>query len=346
MEYRQLGRTPLKVSLICLGTMTFGGQNTEAEAFEQLDYATSQGVNFIDTAEMYPIPIEAGTQGRTEEYLGKWMKQRANRNQLILGTKITGPSLRLGHVRGGKTRFNQMQIHEAVEGSLRRLQTDYIDLYQIHWPERSTNNFGKLGYEHTEETDLTDFETTLRALDKLVREGKVRHLGVSNETPWGLMKYLQISDKYGLSRIASIQNPYSLLNRTFEIGLAEFTFREDLSLLAYSPLGFGVLSGKYLNFNQPERSRRTLFKRYDRYSTPEGVIATVSYIQLAKFSGIDPAQMAIAYVNSRSFISSTIIGATTMQQLKSNIASVDLKLTGDVLGMIEAIHKQHPNPCP
>lgn len=346
MEYRCLGKTDLKVSLVCLGTMTFGGQNSESEAFEQLDYAVNQGINFIDTAEMYPIPLDAQTQGRTEEYVGNWVSQRGNRDRVILATKVTGPSPRLTHIREGKTRLNRESIREAVNGSLKRLKTDYIDLYQIHWPERATNMFGKLGYEHSEQADLTDIGDTLAAMDELVQEGKVRHAGVSNETPWGLMSYLRASDARGLSRIVSIQNPYSLLNRSFEVGLAEFAHRESVGLLAYSPLGFGVLSGKYLNNHMPEKARRTLFKKYDRYSNPQGILATEAYVSLARASGLEPAQMALAYVKSRPFVTSTIIGVTTMAQLKNNIASVDIGLTENVSAAIEAIHKQHPNPCP
>lgn len=346
MEYRRLGNTDLMVSPVCLGTMTFGGQNTEAEAFEQLDYAVSQGINFIDTAEMYPIPLEAATQGWTEEYIGNWVRQRGNRDKVILGTKVTGPSPRLTHIRGGKGRFNRAQIREALEGSLKRLKTDYVDLYQIHWPERNTNTFGRLGYVHSEQEDLTDIGVTLEVLDELVREGKVRHIGISNETPWGLMKYLRTSGERGLARAVSIQNPYSLLNRSFEIGLAEFAHRESVGLLAYSPLGFGVLTGKYLNFNQPEGARRILFKRYDRYSTPGGIMATEAYVRLANVAGLDPAQMALAYVISRPFVTSAIIGATSLTQLKTDIASANLKLSTEVLDAIETIHQQHPNPCP
>ncbi len=346
MEYRCLGKTDLKVSQICLGTMTFGEQNTETQVFEQLDYALEQGVNFIDSAEMYPIPIRAETQGRTEEYVGNWMQQRGNRDKVIIASKITGPSPRLAHIREGKTRFNRAHIREAVAGSLRRLKTGYIDLYLVHWPERSTNMFGKLGYEHRDETDLTEIHDTLEALDELVKVGTVRHLGISNETPWGLMQYLRASDEKKMSRIVAIQNPYSLLNRSFEIGLAECAYRESVGLMAYSPLGFGVLSGKYLNLAQPAGARRTLFKRYDRYSNPAGMLATEAYVRLANVAGLDPAQMALAYVNSRAFLTSTITGATSMAQLKSNIASVDLKLSGEVLAAIEAIHTQHPNPCP
>lgn len=346
MEYRCLGKTDLQVSLMCLGTMTFGEQNPEPDAFAQLDYAYEQGVNFIDVAEMYPIPVRADTQGRTEEFVGNWMQQRRNRDKVILTSKITGPSPRLGHVREGKTRFNRAHIHEAVTGSLKRLKTDYIDLYLVHWPERNVNMFGKLGYAHRAEAGVTDIAETLEALDALVQAGYVRHVGISNESPWGLMQYLCASDEKKLARIVTIQNPYSLLNRSFEIGLAECAQREAVGLMAYSPLGFGVLTGKYLNHARPVGARRTLFERYDRYSNPAGQLATEAYVQLAKVAGLDPAQMALAYVNSRSFITSTLTGATSVAQLKSNLASVDISLSEEVLAAIEAIHTQHPNPCP
>tara|TARA_Y100001936_G_scaffold240400_1_gene274817 strand:+ start:38270 stop:39310 length:1041 start_codon:yes stop_codon:yes gene_type:complete len=346
MEYCQLGGTSLKVSSICLGSMTFGEQNNELEAFEQMNYAFEKGVNFIDTAEMYPIPARTETQGRTEKYIGNWMKKYGNRERIIISSKITGPSPGLAHIRNGKTLFNRGYIRKAVAGSLKRLKTDYIDLYLVHWPERSTNMFGKLGYEHRHEEGVTKIADTLVALDELVQEGKVRYLGISNETPWGLMQYLKASEKAKLSRIIAIQNPYSLLNRSFEIGLAECAHRESVNLMAYSPLGFGVLSGKYLNQARPVGARRTLFKRYDRYSNKIGNLATKAYVRLATEAGLDPAQMALAYVNSRLFVASTIIGATNMAQLKINIDSVDIKLSREVLAAIEVIHKQYPNPCP
>jgi len=346
MEYRSLGKSNLKVSLICLGTMTFGEQNTEQDAFEQLDYALEQGVNFIDVAEMYPIPVRAETQGRTEEYVGNWMQQRGNRSKVIIASKITGPSPRLRHVREGKTRFSRAHIREAIEGSLKRLKTDYIDLYLVHWPERNVNMFGKLGYAHRYEEGVTQISETLEALNELVQAGTIRYVGISNETPWGLMQYLRASDEKKLARIVAIQNPYSLLNRSFEIGLAECAHRESVGLMAYSPLGFGVLSGKYLNHVRPAGARRTLFERYDRYSNSAGQLATEAYVQLANVAGLDPAQMALAYVNSRPFLTSTITAATSMTHLKSNISSVDIKLSGEVLAAIEMIHTQHPNPCP
>jgi len=347
MEYSLLGNTDLKVSRLCLGTMTWGEQNTEAEAHEQLDYALEQGINFIDTAEMYAVPPRPETYGLTETYIGTWLKKRQNRDKVILATKVAGPGKIAQHVRGGPC-LDRDNIRQAIEASLRRLQTDYIDLYQVHWPERQTNFFGKLGYTYHEDEHKTPIVETLFALGELVKEGKVRYVGVSNETPWGVMTYLRTAEQgSSFPRIVSIQNPYSLLNRIYEIGLAELSHRENVGLLAYSPLAFGVLSGKYLNGARPAGARLTLFTRFDRYIKDEyAVQATKAYVQLAQKYGLDPAQMALAYVNSRPFLTSNIIGATTMEQLKADIASIDLTLDGEILEAIEAIHQQHPNPCP
>jgi aryl-alcohol dehydrogenase-like predicted oxidoreductase len=326
--------------------MTWGEQNTEAQAHEQLDYALSQGINFIDTAEMYSVPPRAETYGLTETYIGTWLKKRSDRDKIILATKVAGPGKIANHVRGGP-RLNRENIRKAIEDSLQRLQTDYIDLYQVHWPDRSTNFFGQLGYTHNEDEESTPIEETLAALGELVKEGKIRYVGVSNETPWGVMTYLKLAELHNLPRIVTIQNPYNLLNRTYEVGLAEISHREQVGLLAYSPLAFGVLSGKYLGGARPAGARITLFERFDRYTKNEYAIkATEAYVQLAQKHGLDPAQMALAYVNSRSFLTSNIIGATTMAQLKADIASIDLELDDDVLEAIEAIHQQHPNPCP
>jgi len=346
MEYRHLGRTDIKVSAICLGTMTFGEQNSEAEAHEQLDYAVAEGVNFIDTAEMYPVPPGAETYGRTEEYIGTWLNKRGNRDQVILASKVAGPARDLSYLRHGQARLDRPNIEAALDGSLKRLQTDYIDLYQLHWPDRPTNFFGQLGYQHQAGADGVPIEETLRVLADLVQSGKVRHVGLSNETPWGAMEFLRLAEQCGLPRVVSIQNPYSLLNRSFEIGLAEVAHREDCGLLAYSPLGFGVLSGKYLNGQRPADGRITLFERFSRYSNPQVEAATQAYVDLAHRHGLDPAQMALAYVTSRPFLTSNIIGATTQAQLHSNLASVELKLDEEVLMGIEAIHQQHPNPAP
>ncbi|MCZ0928757.1 MULTISPECIES: NADP(H)-dependent aldo-keto reductase [Halomonadaceae] len=343
MQTRPLGRTGMQVSRLCLGTMTFGEQNSEAEAHEQLDRAVAFGINFIDTAEMYPVPPKADTQGLTERYVGSWLKQRGERDDVILATKAAGPGL--DHIRGGP-RLTREHLFKAIDASLERLQTDYVDLYQLHWPDRSTNFFGKLGYTHNEEEDATPLEETLSALKELVDAGKIRAIGLSNDTPWGTMRALQLADQLDLPRVASIQNPYNLLNRSFEVGLAEIAHREDVGLLAYSPLGFGVLSGKYLNGAKPPKGRLTLFERFKRYTSPEADAATHAYVALARDYGLDPAQMALAFVNSRSFLTSNIIGATTMEQLESNLASESLKLDDELLEAIDDIHRRMPNPCP
>lgn len=344
MNYRRLGRTDLNVSLICLGTMTWGEQNTETEAHQQLDAAVAAGVNFIDTAEMYPVPPKAETYGATEKYIGTWLK-RQQREKIILATKVIGCS-DFSYVRDGSQRLDRKNIEAALNASLKRLQTDYIDLYQLHWPDRNTNYFGKLGYEHDPSDDPIPIDETLTVLGDLVAAGKVRHIGLSNESPWGVMTFLRAAERLGLPRVVSIQNPYSLLNRTFEVGLAEVAHHEDVGLLAYSPLGFGVLSGKYLNGARPVDARLTLFTRFTRYNNAVAVAATQKYVELARRHGLDPAQMALAYVNSRSFLTSTIIGATSLEQLRNNIASVDVALPPEVVSAIEMIHQGHPNPAP
>jgi aryl-alcohol dehydrogenase-like predicted oxidoreductase len=345
MQYRKLGRTDIEVSVICLGTMTWGQQNSEAEAHEQLDYALAQGVNFIDAAEMYPVPPMQETQGRTEQYIGSWLKSRGNRDKLVLASKVSGRANWLPWIRGGP-RLSRQHIHAAIDGSLKRLQTDYLDLYQLHFPDRSTNYFGELGYRHNPQADDIAIEETLAALDELVKAGKVRHVGISNETPWGLMEYLRASSAGTAPRIVSIQNPYSLLNRSFEVGLAECAIREQVGLLAYSPLGFGVLSGKYLNDAWPANARLTLYKRFSRYTSERANNAVKAYVELARQHELDPAQMALAYVNTREFLTANIIGATSMEQLRSNIASIELDLPDTVLKGIEAIHLLNPNPSP
>jgi aryl-alcohol dehydrogenase-like predicted oxidoreductase len=349
MKYRTLGRTGLKVSAIALGTMTWGEQNTEAEAHQQIDVALDAGINFIDTAEMYPVPPRPETQGRTEQYLGTWLKKSGRRKDIVLATKATGPSrtvMRPSHVRNGKLNFTRENIFEAIDLSLRRLQTDYIDLYQLHWPDRSTNMFGQLGYRHVADEYTTSIEETLAALDELVKSGKVRHVGISNETPWGFGRYLACSDATGQVRIASIQNPYSLVNRSFEIGLAEMAIREQVGLLAYSPLAFGTLTGKYLAGGNPPKARITLFDRFTRYRAANTEAAIYEYVKLFRKHGIDPAQGALAFVNSREFVTSTIIGATSLEQLRSDIASIDVELSQDMLDEIETIHVRYPNPAP
>jgi aryl-alcohol dehydrogenase-like predicted oxidoreductase len=346
MKYKQLGKTGLKVSKICLGTMTWGEQNSADEAFAQMDYALEHNVSFFDTAELYAIPPKAETYGRTEEIIGRWFKKTGRRNDVTLASKVCGPTDWFSHIREGKARLDRNNIITACENSLRRLQTDYIDLYQTHWPDRSTNYFGELGYQHKREKPTTAIDETLEALALLVQAGKVRHIGISNETPWGAMQHVHLADTKGLPRIASIQNPYNLLNRSFEIGLAEIACRENISLLAYSPLAFGVLSGKYLGGNRPAGARLTLFEQYTRYSNTQGKWATAAYTSLAKDHGLDPAQMALAFIQHQPFVTSAIIGATNMQQLASNIASAELELSDECISGIEDIHRSQPNPCP
>lgn len=346
MKYKQLGETDLKTSLICLGTMTFGEQNTEAEAHQQMDMALEHGINFFDTAELYAIPPKAETQGLTEQYIGSWFKQRSNRDKVILASKAAGPGAEwVGHIRGGP-RLNRDHMTRALDASLKRLQTDYIDLYQMHWPERTTNFFGELVYQHNGSEQVTSIEETLSVLNDFVEAGKIRHIGISNETPWGVMQYLMHAERNNWPRIASIQNPYSLLNRSFEVGLSEMAIREKVGLLAYSPLGFGVLSGKYLNNAQPDNARLTLFSDYTRYSNENGIAATAAYADLAKQNSLSPTQLALAFVNQQRFTTANIIGATTLEQLKENIESVNVSLADDVLAEIELIHQKFTIPCP
>lgn len=348
MEFRKLGQTGLDVSVICLGTMTWGEQNTESEAHQQLDYALAQGVNFIDTAELYPVPPNARTYGRTEQYIGSWLKARGKRDDIILASKIAGPT-RAGddaaYMRGG-SQFSRTQIRQACDASLKRLNTDYLDLYQLHWPERKVNYFGRLGVETLAgEASFHTFAEVLDSLDELVKAGKVRHIGLSNETPWGVMSALHAAQN-GLPRVASVQNPYNLLNRSYEVGLAEISLREETGLLAYSPLAFGVLSGKYRRKPWQPEWRISKFERFTRYTRPQGFAAVERYAQIAEDAGLSLAQMALAFVNSRAFVTSNIIGATTMEQLAENIASIDVKLSADTLAAIDAVHADISNPCP
>jgi len=347
VRYKSLGNSGINVSIICLGTMTYGEQNTEKEGHRQLDYAIAQGVNFIDSAELYAIPPKIETYGKTESIIGSWLSSRGRRNEIILASKIAGGGEWVKHIRGGKTRFTEDYITQAVSASLKRLRTDYIDLYQLHWPERNTNYFGELGYKAgEEEAFLTPITETLCALKKQIDAGKIRYIGLSNETPWGIMQFLTLAKEYSLPVIVSVQNPYNLLNRSYEIGNAEISHRENVSLLAYSPLGFGVLSGKYLNNKKPAGARITKWPNYARYSSEQGISATTSYVDLAIRYGLDPAQMALAFVNEQAFVASNIIGATTMLQLESNIASVDIQLSEELKFDIEEIHKKYQNPSP
>lgn len=344
MEYRELGDSEKEVSVICLGTMTFGQQNTEKEAHEQLDYATERGVNFIDTAEMYSIPPGKETQGNTERCIGSWLEKRQDRDKLVIATKATGPNPHFDYLRGGPN-FSRAQLREAVEGSLKRLKTDYIDLYQLHWPERSTNYFGVRGVQTVNPEEGTNFQEVLECLYELVVEEKIKHIGISNETPWGMMQFLNAAEMYDLPRIVSIQNPYNLLCRQFESGIAEMSMREQVGLLAYSPMGMGVLAGKYLGGKEPEGARLSLYKHYTRYTAGNCAKATQMYVDIANKHGLKPSQMALAFVNQQAFTTSTIIGATKMEQLVDNIESMYLKLSDEVIQEINAVHELQPDPA-
>lgn len=345
MRYTTIPQTDIRVSKICLGTMTYGQQNTEAEAHEQLSYALDQGINFIDTAEMYSIPGRKETQGSTERYIGSWLKDQ-KREDLVVATKITGPMPYFNYLRDNLG-FSREVIHSALDQSLKRLQTDYVDVYQLHWPERNVNFFGQRNYKHKENEAWTDnFHEVIETLDGLVKEGRIRHYGVSNETSWGVMRQLQESDKHGLARCKTIQNPYSLLNRTFEINLAEVSMREKVGLLAYSPLAFGVLSGKYLGGRMPEKSRIKLFPNYSRYSNPQALHLTEKYKEMADRHGLSLTHLSLAFVNQRPFVTSNIIGATTMEQLRENISSIDIELSEEMLSEIDEIQNLQPNPAP
>ncbi|MFM0625510.1 NADP(H)-dependent aldo-keto reductase [Paraburkholderia xenovorans] len=350
MEYRRLGDSDVQVSLIGLGTMTWGEQNTEQEAHAQIDYALDHGVNLIDTAEMYPVPPRAETQGSTERFIGTWLAQhRSAREKIVLATKIAGPARQPHnptHIRGKGNQFDRKNLTEALDDSLKRLQTDYVDLYQLHWPDRSTMTFGRPAYPWVDDAYTVPIEETLSVLAEFVKAGKVRHVGVSNETPWGVAQFLRAAEKLGLPRIVSIQNPYSLVNRTYEAGLSEYAHRDHIGLLAYSPLAFGWLTGKYEGGARPAGARISLFERFQRYSKPQAVQAITRYVELAKRHGLSPAQFALAFVNSRPFVTSNLIGATSLDQLKENIASAEVKLSPEVLAEIDALHELQPNPAP
>ena len=349
MEYRQLGESDLKVSALALGTMTFGEQNSEAEAHAQLDLAVAHGVNFIDTAEMYPVAPRAETAGRTESYIGTWLK-RQQRDKLIVATKIAGPARGFTWIRN-TPRIDRAQLTAALDGSLRRLQTDYVDLYQIHWPDRYVPMFGATGYDAAQERDSVPIAEQLQALADLVKAGKVRHIGLSNETPWGVSEFLRYAETLGLPKIVSVQNAYHLMNRTFEAGLAEVCRHENVGLLAYSPLAFGHLTGKYLADPQvpgiTTRGRVTLFPGFDqRYNKPNVPAASKEYVRIAREAGLSPAQMALAFARTRWFTTSVLLGATSVQQLQENLDSAEVTLTAEVLEKIEAVHRVYPNPAP
>jgi aryl-alcohol dehydrogenase-like predicted oxidoreductase len=344
MEYKQLGNSDLMVSKLALGTMTFGEQNTEADAHAQLDLAVSHGVNFIDTAEMYPVAPRAETVHRTESYIGTWLKQQP-RDKLVVATKIAGPARGFGWIRGSP-RINRENITAAIDGSLRRLQTDYIDLYQIHWPDRYVPMFGATSYDATQERDCVPIAEQLQVLAELVKAGKIRHIGLSNETPWGVSEFVRCAEQLGLPKIASIQNAYHLLNRSFESGLAEVCRHANVGLLAYSPLAFGWLTGKYIT-DPIAKGRVTLFPGFgQRYNKPNVPPATKEYMRIAQDTGLSPATMALAYARTRWFTSSVILGATTLDQLRENLDSADISLTTEVLERVEAVHRQYPNPAP
>ena len=349
MQFRPLADTGILLPEICLGTMTFGEQNTQEQAFQQLDYALDQGVYFWDTAEMYPVPPKPETQGATERIIGNWIAARGGRDKLFLASKFAGPSQGGSHIRDGKTRFVADEISAAIDQSLSRLQTDYIDLYQLHWPQRPTNFFGKLGYgnaEAAEDRTVTDLEETLTALQDEIKKGRIRYIGLSNETPWGTMKFLHLAEKLGLSKFVSVQNPYNLLNRTYEIGMSEIAHYEGVGLLAYSPLAFGYLTGKFRHGARPANARVTLFSRFSRYSNPQSEWATEQYAQLAEQHGLSLTQLALAFIKQQFFVTSTIIGATNLDQLKENIQAFEIDLSEEILKGIEAIHRQQPNPAP
>ena len=346
MNYRKLGTTDIKVSTICLGTMTWGEQNTQEEGFEQMDYALNQGVNFWDPAELYAVPPKKETFGHTEIIIGNWFKKTKKRKEVILATKVAGPSRE--YLRDGGYNYGIEKMTEAINDSLKRLQTDYIDLYQLHWPERNTNMFGKLGYEHKDKDDWNKFEDVLGNLQKFVKDGKIREVGLSNETPWGVSKYLELAKEKNLPRMMSVQNPYSLLNRTYEIGLAEVSIREQIGLLAYSPLASGYLSGKYRNKKYPKGSRMERdweFWKY-RYNTPNLKNAVEEYYKISEKHNLNMSQMSLKFCELQHFMTSVIIGATTMEQLKTDIESVNVKLSDEVIKEINEVQKIYPNPCP
>jgi len=345
MNYKKLGNTEINVSTICLGTMTWGEQNSQNEAFEQMDFALDQGVNFWDTAELYAVPPKAETFGLTEEIIGNWFEKTKKREKVILSTKVSGPGR--DWIRNGENSFIGKNLKEALDDSLKRLKTDYIDLYQLHWPERNVNNFGKLGYEH-KENNWNQFEDVLEDLKKYIDSGKIRYVGLSNETPWGVINYLQLSKEKNLPRMMSVQNPYNLLNRSYEVGLAEVSIRENIGCLSYSPLASGYLSGKYRNGNLPKGSRIESYGEFwgYRYKKPNMEKAVEEYYKISKKYNLNMSQMCLKFCEVKDFMTSVIIGATTMEQLKTNIESVKVKLDEEIIKEINEIQKIYPNPCP
>ena len=345
MKYKKLGITDIDVSLICLGTMTWGTQNSEKDAFEQMDYAFEKGVNFFDTAELYSVPPTPTSFGKTEIMIGNWFAKKNNREKIILASKVAGPGC--SWIRGGGNNFSDKKIGEAIDGSLKRLKTDYIDLYQLHWPERTTNYFGKRDYvQDDNEEKWNGFESVLESLDKYIKMGKIRYIGISNETPFGLSKYIEISKNKNLPRVMTVQNPYNLVNRTYEIGMSEISLRERCGLIPYYPLATGYLSGKYRNNKMPKNSRQALFKGWERHGNPLALKAYEEYFKLAEKYDLTPTHLAHAFVNSRPFVTSNIIGATTMDQLKENIDSVNIELSQEIMDQIDLIHNNIPNPSP
>ena len=345
MKYTRLPHTDIEVSKICLGTTTWGNQNTQEEGFAQMDLALDKGINFFDVAELYPVPANADTYAETERIIGRWFTKTGNRDKVVLATKIAGPGDYTAHIR--TTGFSKDALNEAVNNSLKRLQTDYIDLYQLHWPERTTNTFGTRDYPfNTTQSWEDNFNEILHNLDKIIKSGKIRHVGISNEKAWGAMRYLNESKQHNLPRMLTIQNSYSLLNRTFEGDLAEVSHRENIGLLAYSPMGFGVLSGKYINGTAAQNARLNLFPRFARYSSAQSTEATKRYLDIAKKNDMSLAQMSLAFVNTRPFLTSNIIGATNLDQLEENIDSITINLSDDILKEINQVHAEIPNPAP
>ena len=343
MKYTTFPHTDIKVSKLCLGTMTWGNQNTQDEGFEQMDYALDQGINFFDTAELYPVPAQKETYAETERIIGNWFQKTGNRDKVVLASKIAGPGDYTAHIRTNG--FSPEALKDAVNQSLKRLKTDYIDLYQLHWPERTTNTFGTRDYKHTDDGWKDNFNEILHTLDSIIKSGKIRHIGISNEKAWGTMRYLEESKANNLPRMITVQNAYSLINRVFEGDMAEIALRENIGLLAYSPMAFGVLSGKYINGTDSDSSRLNLFPRFSRYSSKQSTEATKAYLKIAKEHELKPSQMALAFVTERPFVTSNIIGATTMNQLKENIDSIHINLKKDVLDEIEEVHSRIPNPA-